>query len=123
MARTKLSPKQLKDLNITNPTDGQVLTYDSETQTWSNADPVGGSGGTGSGLESTESLVCDIDSDDSQTDALFKITKHGGTVELLRVDENGNLTVAGTIAEEGLDSPNPTTPNKSQIWARLFACM
>lgn len=123
MARTKLSPKQLKNLNITNPTDGQVLTYDSDTQTWINADPVGGSGGTGVGLESDGSIVCDIDSDNNQTDALFRITTNGGRDELLRIDENGNMVIAGTFSEEGLDSPNPTTPNKSQIWARLFACM
>ena len=39
----------LLDVSITNPTDGQVLTYDSTTGRWGNEDSTGG-GGSGGGI-------------------------------------------------------------------------
>lgn len=36
---------ELHDVNISNPTQGQVLTYDSSLQYWTNAAPTGGAGG------------------------------------------------------------------------------
>src|SRR3982751_5080573 len=35
----------LQDVNLSNPVDGQVLTYDGVTKMWRNENPTGGSGG------------------------------------------------------------------------------
>ena len=37
MSQTKLTLEQLKELNITNPIDGQALVYDAALGVWKNA--------------------------------------------------------------------------------------
>lgn len=45
----------LADVDITNPTNGQVLTYDGTTQTWKNA--AGGGGGGGAVIDDTTTAL------------------------------------------------------------------
>ena len=80
-----------------------------------------GVGGSGDSLTSTGDCSVDIDSDNSGTDALFKVTKHSGIVDLLSIDELGNLIIAGTLTEAGLTSSGSGPLTTSQVWARVFA--
>lgn len=101
-------------------TDGHLVVWDGVTGRFVKDGGAPG-GGSGNSLTGTGNCTVDIDSDNSGTDALFKVTKHGGIVDLLSIDELGNLVIAGTLTEAGLTSSGSGPLTTSQVWARVFA--
>ena len=109
--------------NIVGPsgavTDGHLVVWDGVTGRLVKDGGAPG-GGSGDSLSGTGDCSVDIDSDNSGTDSLFKITKHGGAVTLASFDESGNLIIAGTITEAGLTSSGQGPLTSGQVWARIL---
>ena len=77
----------LPDVNITSPTNGQVLTYDSANDEWINADASGGS--------TVQNFEVTVSRPDNPTAISVEITADGTTV----YDEDISCTVYGAFNE------------------------
>ncbi len=103
--------------------DGHLVVWDGTTGRFvKDGGAPGTGGGSGDSLSSTGDCTVDIDSDNSGTDAFFKVTKHGGATQLMSLDEAGNLVIAGTLTEAGLTSSGPEPLTTGRILAWLIAC-
>lgn len=97
----------LTDVDLSSPTNGQILKYNSTTQKWENADESGGGGGENTRFESTELLSSTISTGGTYTleDALENYdfvtivsgTSHESDIRTIAVEDILNTLSDGII--------------------------
>lgn len=99
---------QLQDGNINNPTNGQVIAYNSTTLKWENRTAGGGSGDVVGPVSATDNAIARYD---TTTGKLIKdsgITIADGTSGTLSGTNSGDQLMYGTIAVDGQPDLDPT---------------
>ena len=105
----------LSDVEITEPSGGQILSFDGTTSKWINTN--GGSGGSGISIGTTESKIGSFGGADwfAISYPLTSISNQG-TVELTGIPAGSTIIAAfGGVVESGVFRPLPYVTNVSGV--------